>query len=66
MCVLVMEHPCVIMMMQNPKLIVFSFQLVSVWTQPGQDDSAMKIKMDVKGGVKESSIKLIENIIESY
>ena len=65
MCVLVMGHPCVIMTMPNPKLIVFSFQLVSVWTQPGLADSVTKTKMDVKGGVKYSSIKLIENI-ESY
>ena len=64
MCVLVTGHLCVIMTMRNHKLIVFSFQLVFVWTQPGQDDFATKIKMDVKGGVKDSSIKLIENIIE--
>ena len=52
MCVRVMEHPCVIMTTQNLKSIVFLFLLVSVWTQPGQADSATKIKMDVKGGVK--------------
>ena len=64
MCVLVMGHPCVIMTMRNLKSIEFSFQHVSVWTQLGQADSVTKIKMDVKGGVKDSSIKLIENIIE--